>query len=110
MATGVDLIGNKFYTANAFPNVEGLCTVAELGVHTVEEGGDVGDELDALWCEFEDPETGENCQDFSGAEEARAWCEECLDKQTVPNFPATSDCRSCGLCLTPGWHPVQARH
>jgi hypothetical protein len=30
--------------------------------------------------EFEDPETGENCQDFSGVEEVRAWCEEHLDK------------------------------
>ena len=63
MTTGVDLIGNKFYTANVFPNVEGLCTVTELGVHTVEEGDDVGDELDVLWYEFEDPETGENCQE-----------------------------------------------
>jgi hypothetical protein len=42
MATGVDLIGKKIYTANVFPNVEGLCAVAELDVRTVEEG-------DTMW-------------------------------------------------------------
>jgi hypothetical protein len=34
-----------------FPNLEGLYTVMELGVRTVEEGDDVGDELGALWHE-----------------------------------------------------------
>jgi hypothetical protein len=80
MAAGVDLIGNQFYTANVCPNAEGLCTVTELGVHTVEEGNDVGGELGVLWYEFEDPETDKNCQGLSGEEEVRAWCEEHLDK------------------------------
>ena len=72
-AAGSDLIGRKFQLAKAFEeHVEGMCAATELGSHTTEDG----EEVDVLWYQYDDPDTGDVCDEFSDIEEVRAWVQE----------------------------------